>query len=173
MTTLIPNRPVPSLDLPLEGGGRFVLSDADADYLNIVAFYRGLHCPICRNWLQQLDGLIEDFGAMGIKVVAASMDSPERIAKTRAEWNIDKVPLAHGMSEATAREWGLFISTKRDGSEEPDIFSEPGLFLVRPDGTLYASSVQSMPFTRPDWKSLLGGLEFIKNNDYPARGDAT
>ena len=80
------------------------------------------------------------------------------------------VPLAHSLSEDKAREWGLYISEKREGSEEPDIFSEPGLFLVKPDGTLHFAVVQNAPFTRPDLDDLLSGISFTLDKDYPTRG---
>ena len=51
------------------------------------------------------------------------------------------------------------------------MFSEPGLFLVRPDGTLYFASVQTMPFSRPRFADILGALDFVIANDYPGRGE--
>ena len=76
-----------------------------------------------------------------------------------------------------ARQWGLTISTSRGktsiGIEEPALFSEPGLFLVRPDGTLYCGSTQSMPFARPHFDEILGAIDFVVKNDYPARGEYT
>ena len=59
------------------------------------------------------------------------------------------------------------------GIEEPALFSEPGVFLVRADGTLYFASVQTMPFVRPHFKEMVGALDFVKAKDYPARGEYT
>lgn len=101
------------------------------------------------------------------------MDSPDRAAVSDEQWATGDLPLAHSMTEAKAREWGLFISQKREGSEEPESFSEPGLFLVKPDGSLYFSVVQNAPFTRPDQDDLLDSLAFIMENDYPTRGTLT
>ena len=89
------------------------------------------------------------------------------------EWQTYDLPLVHSMTEEQARQWGLYISKKRDGSDEPEIFSQPGLFLVRPDMTLYYAQVQSAPFTRPSMGQLLEGLKRIKEKDYPARGTST
>lgn len=76
-----------------------------------------------------------------------------------------------------AREWGLYISTSRGmtsiGIEEPARFSEPGVFLVRPDGTLYYGAVQTMPFARPHFDELLAAIDFALAKDYPARGEYT
>ena len=57
------------------------------------------------------------------------------------------------------------------GFEEPALFSEPGLFLVRPDGTLYFGTVQTMPFARPNFREILGALDFVLAKGYPARGE--
>ena len=53
------------------------------------------------------------------------------------------------------------------------LFSEPGVFLVRPDQTLYYASVQTMPFVRPVFKEMVQALDFVIANDYPARGEYT
>ena len=57
------------------------------------------------------------------------------------------------------------------GVDEPALFSEPGLYLVRPDGTLYFGTVQTMPFARPNLAEILGALDFVIKNNYPARGE--
>jgi hypothetical protein len=57
------------------------------------------------------------------------------------------------------------------GFDEPALFSEPGLFVIRPDGTLYFGAVQTMPFARPAFGDILKALDFVIANDYPARGE--
>jgi hypothetical protein len=82
-----------------------------------------------------------------------------------------------GLPLEAAKAWGLFISASRGktsiGIEEPALFSEPGLFLVRPDQTLYWLSVQSMPFVRPKFAEIVQALDFVIKNEYPARGEYT
>jgi len=74
-----------------------------------------------------------------------------------------------------AREWGLYISSSRGTSsiniEEPPLFSEPGIFLVQPDGSLYYGSVQTMPFARPLFSELLQAIDYAIAKNYPARGE--
>ncbi len=92
--------------------------------------------------------------------------------KTKDEWKLEKLPIAYDLPLATAQgEWGLFISNAIKPTE-PEQFSEPGIFVVRPDGTLYASVLQTMPFARPDTKTVLASLETVIEKDYPARGEA-
>ena len=171
--TLIPGKPVPSLELPLTIDAKFALADQSPDNFTMLVFYRGKHCPVCKRYLEELGGRLSDFTDKGINVFSVSMDSPERAAVSHEEWDTHDLPIAHSLSEEEAREWGLFISQKREGSEEPEIFSEPGLFLVKPDGTLHFSVVQSAPFTRPDLDELLEGITYTLENDYPTRGTAT
>ena len=170
---LKPNQPVPSLDLPLTIDARFVLADQSPENFTMLVFYRGKHCPICKKYLTEIGGKLDEITKRGINVFAVSMDSEERAMVSHEEWETHDLPLAHSMSEDKAREWGLYISSKREGSEEPDVFSEPGLFLVRPDGTLFMAQMQSAPFTRPPIDQLLDNLDFVMENDYPARGDLT
>lgn len=47
------------------------------------------------------------------------------------------------------------------------------MFLVRPDGTLYYGAVQTMPFARPSFTDLVGAIDFVVANNYPARGEYT
>ncbi|MEP2447695.1 MAG: AhpC/TSA family protein, partial [Balneola sp.] len=64
----------------------------------------------------------------------------------------------------------LYLSNAINDNE-PELFSEPGLFLIRPDGELYYSAINSMPFGRPVFKDMLRAIDFIQENDYPARGE--
>ncbi len=72
-----------------------------------------------------------------------------------------------------ARRWGLFVFAGRTliGIEEPALFSEPGLFLVRADGALYFSSIQTMPFARTHFADVLAVIDTVVAKDYPARGE--
>ena len=56
--------------------------------------------------------------------------------------------------------------------EAPALFTEPGLFLVRPDRRLYYASVLSMPFGRPTVEDMLFGLGAVLARNFPARGTA-
>jgi peroxiredoxin len=170
---LIPGQSVPDLDLPLAGGGRFRLSAETPDAFTLLVFYRGKHCPICRGQLEELAQRLDEFTRRGIKVFAISMDNEDRAMATAEAWKTGELPLALGLSEDAARAWGLYLSSKREGSEEPEVFSEPGLFLVRPDGTLFFAVTQNAPFTRPPLDQLLKGMDFVLANDYPTRGTAT
>jgi peroxiredoxin len=168
-----PATSVPDLKLELTIGAQYDLAKQHPDNFTLVVFYRGKHCPMCRRQLEELGERLDDFTGHGINVVAVSMDDRERAMVVDGEWKTGDVPLAYGMSEEKAREWGLYISEGRDDTDEPEMFCEPGLFLVRPDGTLHFASVQNAPFARPQLGDLLEGIEFVLEKDYPVRGTLT
>lgn len=172
---LMPRQPVPALELPTIGGGTWRLADQRPGNFTMVVFYRGRHCPQCRTYLADLNAKADDFKAKGVEMVIASTDDQARAAETKSEWKLDKLTVAYGLSLDKAREWGLYISSGRGptsiGVEEPPLFAEPGLFLVRPDGTLYFASVQTMPFARPQFGDILKALDFVIAKNYPARGE--
>jgi peroxiredoxin len=174
---LIPRYPVPALNVPLITGGRFVLGATPGERFDLVVFYRGLHCPICTKYLLELERLSPEFAARGVQVVAVSSDDEERGKQMAEKVKASAVKFAYGLSLRSARQWGLYISASRGktsiGIEEPALFSEPGVFIVRPDGTLYYGAVQTMPFARPQFQDLLGAIDFAIAKDYPARGEYT
>ena len=175
ITPLVPRQPVPPLAVPLVGGGRFDITTENPERFTLVVFYRGLHCPICRTQLSDLETKLPDFARRGVGVVAISSDAVARAERSKRDWKLPNLRLGYGLDLRVARAWGLYVSTSRGmtsaGVEEPALFSEPGLFLIRPDRALYFASVQTMPFARPHFADILGALDFVIAKDYPARGE--
>lgn len=172
---LLPRQKVPALKTPLTGEKSFDLAAEKPQQFTLVVFYRGLHCPICSRQLKDLEGKLPEFDKRGVSVVAISSDTGERAQNAKADWALPTLRIGHSLDLATARAWGLYVSTGRGktsvGIEEPGLFSEPGLFLVRPDGTLYFASVQTMPFARPHFADILSAIDLVVSKNYPARGE--
>ena len=166
---LTPDTQVPALSLPLVGGGTFTLNETAPEHFTMVVFYRGHHCPVCKTYLEKLNGLAAGYAAAGFDMVVASMNSEDLAQQTAAEWDIGNLKLAYGLSEATAREWGLWIS-KAIKEAEADVFCEPGMAWVRPDGRLYMIDISNMPWARPDLELLLSKVPMAVEKGYPARG---
>ena len=166
-----PQQKVPSLEVDLINDTKWVMDKQDPEKYTMILFYRGLHCPVCKKQLENLKGKLSEFVDRGVNVIAISMDSEERAKKAGKEWDIASIPVGYEMTEAQAKEWGLYLS-KGISDKEPDLFSEPGMFLIRKDGTLYSSSVQTMPFARPGLDDILKAIDFVEKEDYPARGEA-
>lgn len=172
---LMPRQAVPPLAVDSLQHGPFDLAHECPERFTLLVFYRGLHCPICARYLSELDRLHPEFAERGVTSIAISADERERAAAMAGKLPGGTLRIGYGLSLASARQWGLYLSASRGrtsiGIDEPPLFSEPGLFLVRPDGTLYYGNVQTMPFARPHFAELLAGLDFIIANDYPARGE--
>ena len=164
-----PNTKVPELTVNLINGTKWELQKQDPKEYTLIVFYRGLHCPVCKKYLEDLKTKLDDFSERGVNVIAISMDTEGKAQKTGKQWDVSSLPIGFELSEDAAREWGLYISNGIK-DEEPEVFSEPGLFLIKSDGNLYCSALQTMPFARPDFEELLSAIDFVKKNDYPARG---
>lgn len=175
LRALRPRHPVPQLNVPLVGGGRFVLGANPGERFDLIVFYRGLHCPICFKYLLELERLAPEFNSRGVNILAVSSDDEAHGKEMSDKVKASGTRYAYGLSLRSARQWGLYISASRGktsiGIEEPALFSEPGVFLVRPDGTLYYGAVQTMPFARPQFQDLIGAIDFAITKDYPARGE--
>lgn len=174
---LIPRQKTPALALETLDSGAFDLDAESWERGTVVCFYRGLHCPICANYLTELEKRTPEFAERGVGTIAISTDGEDRTRAMADKIGAKALRFGYGLSLAKAREWGLYISTSRGttsiGIEEPALFSEPGLFMVTPDRSLYYGSVQTMPFVRPHFSELVAALDFAIAKNYPARGEYT
>ena len=169
MVKPMPDTAAPKLEVQLAGGGTWSLADERPETLTMIVVYRGYHCPICKGYLGKLEAMLDRFESQGAAVIAVSMDPRDRAEKARDEWGLARLRIGYGMDLDTALAWGLWI-TKAIKDTEPDLFPEPGLFWVRPDGRLYLIDVANMPFARPDLDLLAERVTRI--NAYPTRGTA-
>lgn len=172
---LMPRRPVPALQVPTLAHGVYTLQPGGPERFTLLVFYRGLHCPICLKYLLELARLRPEFEKRGVEIVALSSDTQARARAMADKLGDPGLRIGHDLPLAVARAWGLYVSASRGttstGLEEPALFAEPAVYLVRPDGTLYYGAVQTMPFARPHFDELLGAIDFAIAKDYPARGE--
>ncbi len=171
-----PRQAVPALEFDTVGGGRWSLAAQKPQNFTMVVFYRGLHCPICHRYTSELNGMIADYDKRGVSTVITSTDPKDRAEQARLKWGLPNLTVGYGVSIEKAREWGLYVSTSRGmtsaGIEEPKLFAEPGLFLIKPDQTLYWASISTMPFARPHFSEIAQAIDFALAKNYPARGEA-
>jgi peroxiredoxin len=174
MNVLKPRQAVPSLDVATLQG-QWSLAEQSPQHFTMVVFYRGLHCPLCSKYLKELNKLASEFTEAGVSILALSSDNKERANEAQVDWELNNISIGYDVSIEQAQAWGLHRSAGKGktstGFEEPAEFSEPGLFLIRPDQTLYWSQVSTMPFARPHFREVLGALGFVLTNNYPARGE--
>ena len=173
---LATRQPVPNLSASTLDGPTWTLDQQTDETFTMVVFYRGLHCPKCKLSLTELNRKAGEFAELGVGIIAVSCDTEERARTARDDWKLDNLTIGYGLSIDDARAWGLYISTSNGftsiGVEEPALFCEPGLFIVQPDGNLYMTAIQSMPFARPLFAEVAPAIKFVLEKGYPARGEA-
>ena len=160
--------PFPSLSWPKVGGGSLSLVNDSGWRLLVV--YRGKHCGLCREYLAELNGMLDDFRERNISVAAVSADTRDK-AEAEARDGRLRFPVAYGLSTDDMRRLGLYISSPQPG-ETSRPFAEPALFVVNPDGQTQVIAVTNAPFSRPDLQTVLEGLAAAQNEHAPIHGTA-
>ena len=155
----------------LLSGGSYNLGEQEPSRFTMIVFFRGLHCPVCHAQLKEIDRRMVELQERGIDVIAVSGETRERTEELEEKWGLERLSLAYGLTEPQMRSWGLFVSRGRS-QDEPSLFNEPGLFLIKPDRTVYYESILSMPVGRPHLDDLLRGIDYWVAHNYPARGEA-
>lgn len=168
---LMPGEKVPELEVNLLNGKLWKLSEDAFTKMKLVVFYRGLHCPLCKAYIGELDKKIGEFAQLDIDIIAISGDTEEKAKMTKAKWNLKDITIGYNHAVKSMRQWGLYIS-EGAFSSEPPLFNEPGVFLVKPDRTLFFAGVNNEPFARPPLDDLISGIKYITTNNYPVRGTA-
>ncbi len=106
-----PRQPAPSLEVKLLDGSTWRLSDAKPATFEMIVVYRGLHCPICKTYLGELESKLPEFSKRGVDVIAISTDGRNRAEKAKAEWGLNSLRVGCELSIANAR-MGAFYLTR-------------------------------------------------------------
>jgi len=157
----------PSTIVKKLGGGDLDLSAIPSEYdWRVVVVYRGKHCPFCTEYLLEVKELLAEFNEAGLDVVAVSADSEERV---NIEPNFD---VGYDLSIEQMRALGLYITTPRSPEESDRPFAEPGFFVINDKGQAQIIDISNIAFGRPELKTMLRGLKYIRQPDknYPVRG---
>jgi peroxiredoxin len=159
--------PMPLVNAAKVGRGELTIGSGSG--WQMVVVYRGQHCPLCRRYLAELNQLLDEYHSIGMEVVVVSADPREKAERETAEvgW---RFPVGYDLTMDQMRLLGLYISEPRSTIETDRPFAEPGLFVVNPKGQLQIVDVSNAPFARPDLRTLLNGLKFLLDNNYPIRG---
>ncbi len=166
---LLMGHPAPELKVQTLSGNTWSLAEQTPENYTMVLFYRGVHCPICAQYLTQLEQKLATFEQLGINAIAISGDDQDKTQQFKTQANLKNLTLGYGLTPEEMRRWGLYLS-KGHFEKEPKLFSEPALFLIKSDGRLYLADIGTHPFSRVDLDLLAKGLEFVIAANYPFRG---
>ncbi|NJO43951.1 MAG: AhpC/TSA family protein [Cyanobacteria bacterium RU_5_0] len=168
-TKLIMGNPAPPLEVSTLNGGVWKLIDQAPEQYTMVVFYRGSHCPVCQQHIIDLNRKLDAFKKLGVSAIAISGDTQEQTKQFQEKASLQQVTIGYGLTPEEMRHWGLYLS-QGHFEHEPALFSEPALFLIKPDNRLYFANIGTHPFSRVDFDFLLQGLEYIIPRNYPFRG---
>ncbi|ERN41613.1 peroxiredoxin [Rubidibacter lacunae KORDI 51-2] len=169
ITRPIVGKPSPPLEVNALGGGVWKLGEQRPGHYTMVVFYRGSHCPICQQYITDLDRKLDVFVRLGVSAIAISGDTEERAKHFQEKGHLQQVTIGYGLPPEVMCRWGLYLS-RRHFEDEPTLFCEPALFLVKPDTCLYFANIGTHPFSRVSFDFLQQGLEYIIPRNYPFRG---
>ncbi len=166
-------KPVPGsllapMSFPKLGGGTITVGGPTENWTLFIV-YRGKHCPRCKNYLNKLSAMADDWTAAGFDIAVVSGDPEEKAQADQDEfgWNFD---LAYGLTEDQMTTLGLYVTEPLSAAETDRRFAEPGIFVLRPDGSQLLIAISNGPSARPELAELLDGMIFTKTNDRPPRG---
>jgi len=150
------------------GGGAINIGGVQENWTLLVV-YRGKHCPRCKKYLNILNNMREQWADAGFDIAVISSDPIDKAQADKNEfgWSFD---LGYDLNEDQMTTLGLYISDPLSASETDRRFAEPGVFVIRPDGSQLLIAISNGPSARPDLVELLDGMIFTKNNDRPPRG---
>src|SRR6056300_1990666 len=100
---LIPRQKTPDLKLPTLDHGTFELSAEVSERGTVVCFYRGLHCPICANYLTELEKRTPEFAERGVGTIAISSDDKERGQGMADKFEAKNLRVGYGLDLTKAR----------------------------------------------------------------------
>jgi peroxiredoxin len=161
---------VGDLSFPVAGSDGSIAVGQPKDRWTMLFVYRGKHCPRCKRFLNKLNDALPAWTDV-LDVVVVSSDTQEKALADKEEfgWKFD---LCYGLTVPQMRSLGLYVSEPLSEAETTGLFSEPGAFGIRPDGTLMLVDISNGPAARPDLEELLDGMKFNIENDRPHRGTA-
>lgn len=161
---------LPEITVPRLGGDTLTLGTPVDDHAwQMVVVYRGAHCPICKSYLAELEQVLPEFARAGVGVVVVSGDPEERARSFTTETGVS-VPVGYDLSVEQMWQLGLYVSEPRSEQETDRPFPEPGVFVINADRRLQVVDISNAPFARPDLAGLAKGLQFVREKNYPIRG---
>src|SRR5580692_12858169 len=109
-TLLRPGDPFPGLLVNLPGGRSVHLPGDLAGRFGVVLFYRGSWCPYCNAQLSAFQRSLDDLAALGVSVVALSVDDEATTQNLIAKHGL-QFPVGHSAGAvAVAAITGAFVN---------------------------------------------------------------
>lgn len=169
-TALQPAMKMPELIVNDHNNNTVDISQRQTDLpWKMIVVYRGVHCPLCTKQLNTLATMKDEFTQAGVELAAVSADSHAQLNSHLEQLDVN-FPLYSGLTLKQMTTLGTYISEPRNENETDHPFSEPAIYILNQNNQLQIVDKSNAPFSRPDLGTLLSGINFIRDNNYPVRG---
>ena len=101
---------------------------------------------------------------------SSDLADPQEKAQAFADETELSLAVGYDLSLAQMDTLGVYVSDPRSPKETDRPFAEPAVFVINGEGNVQILDISNAPFARPDLESLLDGVKFVRDNDYPVRG---
>ena len=158
---------MPQITVSLIDGNKFTTGTNTG--WQIVYIYRGKHCPLCRQFLTELNESLDQLTEMGVDFVAVSADSSEQALEQSSteKW---KFKVGYGLAPEDMQTLGVYVTEPLSNEDVHHVFAEPAFYIINPERNMHVISLTTAPIIRADVKSLIIGLKFTIKNDIGPRG---
>ena len=146
----------PKLEIPAVGGGTLVLPDAVRGSFGVILVYRGAWCPFCTAQLAGFAAEKASLDALGVKVVALSVDDELTSTGLAAQFGLN-FPLGHSADvHRVAEVTGAFTN-------DSPRYLQPTAFTLTPEGTVMAAVYSTQAIGRLVAPDLIKFVSFMKS----------
>ena len=146
----------PTLVVKTVGGGKLTLPDALAGSFGVVLIYRGAWCPFCGAQLADFATHKAELDALGVKVVALSVDDEATSASFAAKHGF-QFPMGYDAdADAVSAATGAFVN------KSPHHL-QPAAFTLTPDGKVLAAVYSTSATGRLVASDLIGFVSYVKS----------
>jgi peroxiredoxin len=158
MPVLHPGDSFPSITVKLPRGETLDLPHSLDGHFSVILFFRGSWCPYCNAQLRAFQRAGASLDAMGVKVVALSVDdeatTQELITKNGLEF-----PVGHSAdAKALAEETGAFVN------DDPTFVQSTG-FVLDPSGRVVVSVYSSGAIGRLVPDDVVGMIRYLSEHE--------
>lgn len=155
MSLLHNGDPFPKLEVPIVGGGAVSLPSAVLGSYAVVLIYRGAWCPFCTAQLAEFEAEKVALDALGVKVVALSVDDAAAGAALVAKHGLS-FPVGHDAdADVVAAATGAFTNAAPH-------HLQPTAFVLGPDGSIMAAVYSTHAVGRLSAAEVLKFVGFMK-----------
>lgn len=147
----------PSMTISLVKGGSIEIPGGLPGRYRIFLFYRGHWCPFCRKALAGFEAVMPELTALGVSVLAASVDPIEKAREVQAEVSF---PIGYGVTHEMARQIGAWW----DGARA---FIQPSEFMLDETDQILFSSYSDGPLARFIGSEVVGMVKRIDSRKNP------